>query len=111
MLGGKYIKGNGTPAEEALKIFGSQLKEKRLKLNATQAQVEAQSGVSLTAIKRLESGKPISSANLIKLLKAYGLLPALLSLFEPEEISLEEKWNLMQKNQRNHRQRASRRSE
>lgn len=107
MIGGKYVKGNAIPTEEALHLFGRQLKEKRLALNVTQAQVEAQSGVSLTVIKRLESGKPITTDKLIKLLKAYSLLSELLSVFEPEEISLENKWKLMQKNSRNKRKRSS----
>jgi len=107
MIGGRYIPGNGISTEEALKTFGQHLKEKRLALNATQAQVETQSGVSLTVIKRLESGKPISTENLVKLLKAYGLIGSLLDLYKPEEISLEDQWHLIQKNLRNKRQRAS----
>ena len=105
-LGGQYIKGNAIPNEEALKTFGQQLKDKRLNLNVTQVQVEAQSGVSVTVIKRLESGKAISTENLVKILKAYGVLPEFLTLFEPEQISLEEQWNLLQKKQLSKRQRA-----
>lgn len=106
-LGGQYIRGNAVANEEALKILGQQLKEKRLTLNATQAQVEAHSGVSVTVVKRLESGKPISTENLVKILKAYGALADLLRLFEPEQMNLEDQWHLLQKNQKTKRKRAS----
>jgi len=106
-IGGRYKKDNGISTDEALTRFGKMLKDKRLSLNITQAKLKEHSGVSLTVIKRLESGKPISTNNLMSILRSYELLPEILTLYVEPELSLEEQWVLQQKKEKNKRVRAS----
>ncbi|PLA75031.1 hypothetical protein CYQ88_03790 [Hydrogenovibrio sp. SC-1] len=96
MISGRYIKGNGITPSDALAKFGKSFKTKRISISATQEDLQIHSGVSLTVIKRLEAGKPISTENLVKLLRSIELLPEFLSLIPEPEISLEDEFKQSQ---------------
>ena len=110
MLGGRYKKGNALTTENALVKLGAMLKEKRLSLNISQKEVSEHSGVSLSGVRRIESGESTSTKSLIQLMRSYEMLLELLSLYEEPELSLEEQWLLQEKKAKAKRKRASRSS-
>lgn len=97
MIGGRYVKGNGITSISALSEFGKSFKTKRIAMQATQEELHLHSGVSLTVIKRLEAGKPISTENLVKLLQSLELLPQFLAIIPEPQISLADEFKQMQK--------------
>lgn len=107
-LGGQYLSGNNMPVDLALKKLGDMVRSKRLDMNVTQSEVAEHTGVSESVIKRLESGKPVSSENMVKVMMALIMIKDLLNLYKPPEISLKERFELEQKKTKNKRQRASR---
>lgn len=106
-LGGRYLPENNAPISDTLQKLGQILKHKRLQKNATQKELSDHSGVSIDTIKRGESGKPVSTENLMRMMKSLEMIPALLAAYKEPEISLEDEWELRQKKIKATRQRAS----
>jgi transcriptional regulator with XRE-family HTH domain len=75
-----------TTQEWAQKI-GDQIRSLRLRKNIEQTSVANQSGVSLSALKNLESGKGASIKTLIKVLRALDRVEWLTTLVPPITIS------------------------
>jgi len=75
--------GPGSTDERVLAEIGSRLARVRLERNRTQQQLAEEAGVSRSTIKRLEAGESTQLANLIRVLRALGLL-ANLELLVPE---------------------------
>jgi transcriptional regulator with XRE-family HTH domain len=67
--------------------LGEELRALRLRLNRQQSVVAAQAGVSLTALKNLESGKGANLKTLIRVLRAYRREDWLATLAPPVTIS------------------------
>ena len=69
--------------EEVAKRF----KELRLRKNMQQKELSDNSGVALGTIRRFESGKLVSTENLVKLMRGLGILDNLEHLIPEEPIS------------------------
>lgn len=106
-LGGRYVKNNNLTDAEALSRLGSMIRSKRLALNTSQEELAKHIGCSTKTVNRLESGEPISSKNLLRVMRGLEMLPGLLSLYEEPELSLEEKYSLIEKKEKKKRKRAS----
>lgn len=109
-LGGHHLPGNNMPVDIGLKKLGEMIRSKRLDINVTQAEVAEHTGVSESVVKRLESGKPVSSENLIKIMMALTMVKDLLGLYVRPEISLKERFELQNKAVKSKRHRASRKA-
>ena len=57
-----------------LEGIASQLRQQRIALNMTQAELAKQSGISKRSLERLESGASVQLSNFIRVLRALGLL-------------------------------------
>ena len=67
--------GNGEMTDAAvLAELGARLSRLRLQRNLTQAQLAQEAGVSKRTVIRLESGESVQVTNLIRLIRALGLL-------------------------------------
>lgn len=87
-IGGKFI-----TIENALKTFGGQIKFiRRQQKKITQKELSEHCNVSLTVIKRIEGGKPISTVNLMRILTSLGKLNLLIDLYKQPDISPMEVW-------------------
>jgi len=60
-----------------LKEIGERLARTRLERNVTQGALATEAGVSKATVERLEAGEPVKSTNLIRVLRALGLLQGL----------------------------------
>jgi putative transcriptional regulator len=69
--------------EAILALLGERLARYRLDRNRTQAEMADEAGVSRRSIYKAESGQVVTTAVLIRLLRAYGLLERL-DLLVPE---------------------------
>ncbi len=63
--------------EAVLAELGARLEAVRLARNLSQTELAAQSGVARKAIQRLESGEPITTTTLVRVLRALGLTDGL----------------------------------
>lgn len=57
--------------------LGRRLKRTRLERNTSQAALAQEAGVSVATIERIESGAPVKSNSLVRILRALGRLEAL----------------------------------
>jgi transcriptional regulator with XRE-family HTH domain len=78
--------GSFTTPEWAQKI-GAQVRAQRLRLNLEQATVAGRAGISVNAVKHLESGQGATVKTLIKVLKVLGRVEWLSTLAPPITIS------------------------
>ncbi|MDO8989049.1 MAG: helix-turn-helix transcriptional regulator [Sideroxyarcus sp.] len=67
--------------------LGEQLRALRLKRNEDQIEVAEGAGISVSALKRLESGKGATMKTFIKALRYYGRTDWLLALSPPITVS------------------------
>lgn len=104
-LGGRYIPENNLPDDQLLRKLGQILKNKRIQKSATQKELSVHSGVSIDTIQRGESGRSISTENLIRIMRSLEMVPAFMDAYKEPEISLEEEWELRQKKLKSARQR------
>lgn len=63
--------------EAVLGELGRRVAQARLERNIGQAALSAEAGVGLATLQRLEQGRAVSSTNLIRVLRALGLLETL----------------------------------
>ena len=73
--------------DAALRALGRRLARHRLNRNLTQAEVAAEAGVSTLTVHRIEQGHSLQAANLIRILRALGLLDNLDALVPEPAIS------------------------
>ncbi len=71
----------------ALRALGRRLARHRLNRNLTQAEVAAEAGVSTLTVQRIEQGRSSQATNLIRILRALGLLDNLDALVPEPAIS------------------------
>jgi len=74
---------NETPDRAVLSELGNRLARHRLDRNLTQAQLAREAGVSKRTIVRLENGESSQLQNLIRVLRALGLLANLDAMIPP----------------------------
>ena len=87
--------GNSYPASDhaALHALGRRLARHRLNRNLTQAALAARAGVSTLTVQRVEKGHSSQAANLIRILRALGLLENLDALVpEPPVSPIQQAW-------------------
>jgi transcriptional regulator with XRE-family HTH domain len=76
--------------EAVLAELGRRLARTRLERNLTQATLGDEAGVGLATVQRIESGRPVKTTSLARVLRALGLLDALDQLVpEPAPSPLE----------------------
>lgn len=73
--------------DAALQALGRRLARHRLNRNLTQAEVAAEAGVSTLTVQRIEQGRSSQATNLIRILRALGLLDNLDALVPEPAIS------------------------
>jgi len=66
-----------TTDSAALDELGGRLRRNRIRRDLTQADLAREAGVSVDTVKRVESGRAIGTDNLLRVLRALGLLEAL----------------------------------
>ncbi len=104
-LGGRYLPDNNLPDKELLKRLGQILKNKRIQKEVTQKELSSHSGVSVDTVKRGESGKSISTENLMRIMRSLEMIPDFMDAYKEPDFSLEEEWELRQKKLKSMRQR------
>lgn len=75
--------------------IGEKLKAVRLRQNITQQSLAESAEVSLSTVKKIESGEISSFASLLRILRILGRLDSLQSLVEEEQLSPNEYYNLV----------------
>ena len=70
-----------------MQALGQRLARHRLNRNLTQAALAAEAGVSALTVQRIERGRSSQAANLIRILRALGLLDNLDALVPEPAIS------------------------
>lgn len=70
-----------------LQELGERLAQCRLSRNLSQDALAAEAGISLRTLSRLETGEPSQTVNLLRVLRALGLLENLETLVPPPMIS------------------------
>ncbi len=98
---------NNISDEAALRELGNRVAQYRLNLNLTQGALAEEAGVSKRTLHRVERGDSTHVTNLIRILRALGLLGNLESLIPEPAISPIQQVKMQGKN----RKRASSRSE
>lgn len=70
--------------------LGGRLRQHRIRRDLTQRDLAHEAGLSVDTVKRLESGRPIGTDNLLRALRVLGLLEALgQAIPEPQPSPLE----------------------
>lgn len=69
--------------EAVLRELGERLAGLRLSRDLTQRQLGERAGVARTAIQRIEAGEPVTTTNLVRVLRALGALDTLDRLIPP----------------------------
>lgn len=78
---------NHASDQAVLQALGGRLARHRLNRNLTQAALAAEAGVSTLTVQRIERGRSLQAANLIRILRALGLLDNLDALVPEPAIS------------------------
>ncbi|EZH75794.1 hypothetical protein ATO12_03125 [Aquimarina atlantica] len=78
---------NNLSDEQILVELTQRVKQRRLNLNITQDELSKRAGVHVQTIKNFESGKTTTLLTFIQILRAFGDLNALSSLFPDPGIS------------------------
>ena len=89
------------------KRIGEKLKAIRLKRNITQQSLAEAASISLSFVKKVENGEIGSFDTLLRILRMLGMLEAISSLFEEEQLSPNEYYEMMNKSRKKTRKRAA----
>ena len=82
------MEASSQPSDQAaLRTLGRRLARHRLNRNLTQANLAAQAGVSPLTVQRIEQGRSSQAANLVRVLRALGLLDNLDALVPEPAVS------------------------
>jgi putative transcriptional regulator len=73
--------------EAILRELGERLARRRIERNVTQRALGDQAGVGRAAVQRIEAGEPVTTTNLIRVLRALDLLGALDAALAPPPAS------------------------
>ncbi len=66
--------------DAVLATLGRRLAHERVRRELTQERLAAEAGVARTTVERIETGKSVTLANLVRVLRVLGLLDALLQI-------------------------------
>lgn len=86
--------------------IGEKLKAIRLKRNITQQSLAEASSISLSSVKKVESGEIGSFDTLLRILRTLGMLESISQLFEEEHLSPSEYYEMVNKAKKQTRKRA-----
>jgi transcriptional regulator with XRE-family HTH domain len=73
--------------DAVLHELGRRAQQVRLSRNISQASLGREAGVSTTTIARFEGGEPISTENLVRILRPLGLLERINTLIPEDAVS------------------------
>ena len=90
------------------KRIGTNLKSMRLRQNITQSNLAESAGVSLSTLKKIESGDICSFDSFLRLLRTLRKLDVLQPLVEEEQLTPNEYWEFINNAKRKIRNRAGR---
>lgn len=90
------------------KRIGTNLKSMRLRQNITQSNLAESAGVSLSTLKKIESGDICSFDSFLRLLRILRKLDVLQPLVEEEQLTPNEYWEYINSAKRKVRKRAGR---
>lgn len=88
------------------KRIGEKLKAIRLKRNITQQSLAEASSISLSSVKKVENGEIGSFDTLLRILRTLGMLESISTLFEEEQLSPSEYYEMVNKTKQKARKRA-----
>ena len=88
------------------KRIGEKLKAIRLKRNITQQSLAEASSISLCSVKKVENGEIGSFDTLLRILRTLGMLDSISTLFEEEQLSPSEYYQMVNKAKKQTRKRA-----
>ena len=89
------------------KRIGKKLKAIRLKRNITQQSLAEASSISLSSVKKVENGEIGSFDTLLRILRTLGMLESISALFEEEQLSPSEYYEMVNKAKKQSRKRAA----
>lgn len=89
------------------KRIGGKLKAIRLKRNITQQSLAEASSISLSSVKKVENGEIGSFDTLLRILRTLGMLESISELFEEEQLSPSEYYEMVNKAKKQSRKRAA----
>ena len=89
------------------KRIGGKLKAIRLKRNITQQSLAEASSISLSSVKKVENGEIGSFDTLLRILRTLGMLESISALFEEDELSPSEYYEMVNKAKKQSRKRAA----
>lgn len=89
------------------KRIGEKLKAIRLKRNITQQSLAEASSISLSSVKKIENGEIGSFDTLLRVLRTLGMLESISALFEEEQLSPSEYYEMVNKTKKQVRKRAA----
>ncbi len=89
------------------KRIGEKLKAIRLKRNITQRSLAEASSISLSSVKKIENGEIGSFDTLLRILRTLGMLETINALFEEEQLSPSEYYEMVNKARKQTRKRAA----
>lgn len=88
------------------KRIGEKLKAIRLNRNITQQSLAEASSISLSSVKKVENGEIGSFDTLLRILRTLGMLDSISTLFEEEQLSPSEYYQMVNKAKKQTRKRA-----
>ena len=88
------------------KRIGEKLKAIRLKRNITQQSLAEAASISLSSVKKVENGEIGSFDTLLRILRTLGMLESISQLFEEEQLSPSEYYEMVNKAKKQTRKRA-----
>ncbi|MGN1211180.1 MAG: helix-turn-helix domain-containing protein [Candidatus Cryptobacteroides sp.] len=91
---------------QLVKRIGNKLKAIRLKRNITQQSLAEASSISLSSLKKIENGEIGTFDTLLRVLRTLGLLENIAALFEEEQMSPSEYYEMVKKAKKQTRKRA-----
>ena len=88
------------------KRIGEKLKAIRLKRNITQQSLAEAASISLSSVKKVENGEIGTFDTLLRILRTLGMLESISQLFEEEQLSPSEYYEMVNKAKKQTRKRA-----
>ena len=88
------------------KRISEKLKAIRLKRNITQQSLAEASSISLSSLKKIENGEIGTFDSLLRVLRTLGMLESISALFEEEQLSPSEYYEMVNKAKKHMRKRA-----
>ena len=93
---------------DVAKRIGAKLKSMRLRQNITQSNLAESAGVSLSTLKKIESGDICSFDSFLRMLRTLRKLDVLQPLVDEEQLTPNEYWEFINSAKRKIRKRAGR---